>query len=348
MSIYKKPCDEITVSQLYSSKVVLKNTAEAVIVPLKGGISSMNEVYQALIKADVDPVTGQCSNYEYIRQQIVQAHQLLEQSEQTASSGLKSLNENLERLTQDEGKLKREMNDTKQTLTKLRTEQASSEKLLRESQGDLELARTNLNSTKRILQKQKRRKQKAELVSDVGAILFPIPIIGWIAGSGMLIGGEIAMVKAKNFIKLAKKEASKSEKEVIKYEHKVSDYKSRISQTKRYASQKDEKLKQTCEGIQKVKKQIESVADFQNKVRSAVPLLGVLSGRASVAEHQTRRFILQEPVRKVIEDVMKATEQITGNKVLYDNDMPRLLDQMKENSQRMAAICASEDSSNYT
>ncbi|KAK3505959.1 hypothetical protein QTP70_003416 [Hemibagrus guttatus] len=68
-------------------RVVLKNTAEAVILPLKGGISSLNEVYQALIEADVDPITGKCSNYNYTRQQIVQAHQLLEQSEQAASSG---------------------------------------------------------------------------------------------------------------------------------------------------------------------------------------------------------------------------------------------------------------------
>ncbi|KAK3507878.1 hypothetical protein QTP70_002294 [Hemibagrus guttatus] len=77
--------------QLSSVEVVLKNTAEAVLIPLKDGISSLNEVYQALIEADVDPITGKCSNYDHIRQQIVQAHQLLEQSEQAASSGLKSL-----------------------------------------------------------------------------------------------------------------------------------------------------------------------------------------------------------------------------------------------------------------
>ncbi|KAF5886100.1 cancer-associated 1 protein-like isoform X2, partial [Clarias magur] len=160
--------------------VVLKNTAEAVIVPLKDGVSSLNRVYEALIKADVDPVTGQCSNYDYIREQIVQAHQHLEQSEQMASSGLKSLDENLERLIQDEGKLEQEMNDTKQTLDNLRTEQASNEKLLRDSQGALELARRNLNSTIRTLQDQEKRKKDAEIVTGVGAGLLAIPIIGWI------------------------------------------------------------------------------------------------------------------------------------------------------------------------
>ncbi|KAK3525097.1 hypothetical protein QTP86_015271 [Hemibagrus guttatus] len=46
---------------------------------------------------------------------------------------------------------------------------------------------------------------------------------------------------------------------------------------------------------------------------------------------------------KVMEDVMKAIEQITGNELLYSNDLPRLISQMKENNRRLAAICASEN-----
>ncbi|KAF4080821.1 hypothetical protein AMELA_G00175660 [Ameiurus melas] len=332
-------------TQLYSPEVVLKNTAEAVIVSLKDGISTLNEVYQALIKADVDPVIGQCSNYDYIRQQIVQVHQLLEQSEQTASSGLKSLDESLERLTQDEGKLKREINHTKNTLENLRTKQASSEKLLRDSQGALELARTNLTSTIQTLQNQEKRKHNAEIITGVGAGLLVIPIVGWIAGSAMVIGGALEISQSHHSISRAKEEVRKSDTEVKKYQCKVSKYKSKISQTRRDISEKDDKLKQTHEEIQKVKKQIESVAEFQEKVRSAVHLLCVLSGRVSVAEHQTRRFILQESVMKVMEDVMKATEKITGNELLYNNNMPRLLDQLKENSQRLADVCALEENS---
>ncbi|KAF5890086.1 cancer-associated 1 protein-like isoform X2 [Clarias magur] len=45
-------------TQHYSYAIVVKDTAEAVIVPLKDGIYSLNRVYEALIVADVDPVTG--------------------------------------------------------------------------------------------------------------------------------------------------------------------------------------------------------------------------------------------------------------------------------------------------
>ncbi|XP_017336325.1 uncharacterized protein LOC108272419 [Ictalurus punctatus] len=329
-------------AQNYSSEVVLKNTAEAVIIPLKNGISSLNGVYEALIKADVDPITGQCSNYNYIRQQIVQAHQHLQRSEQVANSGLKSLDESLERFTEDEGKLECDINDTEKTLDNLRTKQAFNQKLLRECQGSLELARTKLNSTKQILQEQESRKHNAEIVTGVGAGLMVIPFIGWIAGSAMMIGGAVEMDQAENAVSEAEEEERRSYNEVKNYEHKVSDYESKISHTSHDISQKNDKLKMAREGIQEVKKQIQAVADFQSKARRAVQFLGVLSGRASVAEHQTRRFILQEPVMKVMEDVMNAMKEITGNEFLYNKDMMRLIDQMKENNLRLAAICASE------
>ncbi|XP_026998319.2 uncharacterized protein LOC113640147 [Tachysurus fulvidraco] len=330
----------MNMAQNYSSEVVLKNTAEAVLVPLKGGVSSLNEVYKALIEADVDPVTGKCSNYNYIRQQIEQAHQLLKQSEQEASSGLKSLDENLERLIQEEWKLEKEMKDTKLTLDNFREKKESNEKLLRESQGAVEQTRRNLNSAINTLQAQQKRKHDAEIVTGVGAGLLVIPIIGWIVGPAMMIGGGVELDQANKAVQVAQEEVRKSENEVRNYELKVSHYVSRISQTERDISQKNVQLNQIREGIEKVKKQSQSVAEFQGKVREAVHLLGVLRGRVSVAEHQTRRFILQEPVMKVMEDVMKAIEQITGNELIYNNDLPSLINQMKEKNQRLAAICA--------
>ncbi|KAM9434256.1 uncharacterized protein Hap1MRO34_002094 [Clarias gariepinus] len=290
---------------------VLKNTAKAVIVPLRDGFSSLNRVYEGLM-GDVDPVTGQSFNYDYIREQIVQAHQHLQMSEQVVSSGLESLDESLERLVQNEGKLEQKMKTTQETLESLRLKQESKEKLLIDSQGALALARENLNSSKQTLEEQEARKYNAEVITGVGAGLMLIPVIGWIAGPAMMIGGAIELSHAKQAVEEAEEE-------------------------------NDEKLKQTRERIQKVKQQIGDVGDFQMKVRSAVRLLSVLSGRASVAEHQTRRFIIQEPVLKVMEDVMKATNEITGNDLLYNKDMSRLISQMSENNQRLAAICDSEE-----
>ncbi|KAF5890434.1 cancer-associated 1 protein-like isoform X2, partial [Clarias magur] len=167
--------------QSYSLEDILKNTAEAIVASLKDGISSLNRVYESLIEADVDPATGQCSNFDYIREQIVQARVHLERSEQTASSELKSLDESLERLIQDEGKLDCEKRSIEAHLENLRTEQASNEKLLTETQGALELAKENLNTKKKKLEKKEKMKLGAEIATGVGVAMSLIPVIGGIA-----------------------------------------------------------------------------------------------------------------------------------------------------------------------
>ena len=103
-------------------------------------------------------------------------------------------------------------------------------------------------------------------------------------------------------------------------------------------------LEQIRNKIQKVKEQREAVAEFQKKVRKAVHVLSGLSGKARVAETQTRRFILQKPVMKVMEDLMKAAGEITGNQLLSAEGIPKLISEIKENNRKLAAICASASS----
>lgn len=152
----------------------------------------------------------------------------------------------------------------------------------------------------------------------------------------MLIGGATELDQASHAVRVADEEVKQSDNEVKIYERKVSHYKSKITQTERDISQKNDKLKQTREEIQTVKKQIERLADFQTKARNAVHLLSVLSAKARVIK--SRRFILQEPVMKVMEDIMSVTNELTGNKLLYDKDMSRLFDQMKKNNQHLEDI----------
>ncbi|KAL6460727.1 hypothetical protein MHYP_G00306930 [Metynnis hypsauchen] len=95
--------------------------------------------------------------------------------------------------------------------------------------------------------------------------------------------------------------------------------------------EKHDKVEQIHEEIQKVKEQREAVAEFPKKVRRAVH---VRSRKTKVAEIQTRRFILQESVMKVMEDLMKtAGESAEG--------ISKLIDAMKENNRKLAAVCNS-------
>lgn len=150
--------------------------------PLNDCICSINRVSEALVAADVHPITGHCSNYDYIRQEIVQARWSLQHSDQAATACLRCLDESLETLTQDEGTLERQKNAAQRSLGDLRTKQASNEKLLEESLGALEQARTNLRSTRETLESQERRVQTAKTVGRVGLGLSVIPFVGWVVG----------------------------------------------------------------------------------------------------------------------------------------------------------------------
>ncbi|XP_072530495.1 uncharacterized protein [Salminus brasiliensis] len=220
-------------SQICSSDLLVKNSIQAVVEPLRDGLKSISIVYEALIGGDVDSITGKISNYDYIREQIERAKQSLERSEQEASSA-------------------------------------------------------------------------------------------------MVIGGAVELSNASEAVKIAEEEKKESEEEVDKYRSKVSDYKSKISQTELEIKQKRDQKEKIRKESQKLKKQRAAVAEFQKKVRRAVHSLSALSGKADVAECQTRRFILQEPLIKVMEEVMEAAGEIGGNKILADEGMRRLLNTMRE------------------
>uniref|UniRef100_W5KGC4 Si:dkey-85k15.6 n=1 Tax=Astyanax mexicanus TaxID=7994 RepID=W5KGC4_ASTMX len=313
-----------------------------VVDPLKDGLWSLNRVYEALIDGDVDSFSGEFRNYSFIREQIVETEQSLQKSEQAANSGLKSLDENIEILTQDEGKLEREKRSTQQDLDNLKTEQESNNKLLKQSEESVEVARSHLRSARDTLQRQEERKRNAEIVTGVGAGLLVIPVVGWIA-SAMVIGGAVDLAEASKAVRDAEEEERRSESEVNQYRSRVSEYNSKISQTKSKISQKNEEIEQIRKKIQKVKEQRAAVAEFQSTVRKAVRILSILSGRVSAVECQTRRFIHLEPVTKVMEDVMKAAGDIGGNQLLSDEDVPRLLNTMRENNRKLAAICNSSN-----
>ncbi|XP_037396085.1 uncharacterized protein LOC119263709 [Pygocentrus nattereri] len=189
----------------------------------------------------------------------------------------------------------------------------SNENLLSNSEGALELAKTNLSTTREELQRQEKKKDTATTVRDVGRGVALIPIVGWVVGPAMIIAGEVEIAKASSAIKVTEKEVKASKKEKKKYKSKVSDYKSQISKTEHKINQKHEKADQIHEEIGKVNQQRDAIAEFQEKVRSAVRVLSELSGTSSVAEIQTRRYILQGPVMKVMEDLMKAADKIAGN-----------------------------------
>ncbi|KAL0160734.1 hypothetical protein M9458_044459, partial [Cirrhinus mrigala] len=69
--------------------------------------------------------------------------------------------------------------------------------------------------------------------------------------------------------------------------------------------------------IEELKQNLQFTADIQEMVRRAVNLLNVLKGRLTVMDRQTQSFIFWEPVKKAMEDVMKAAEKVAENRLVF-------------------------------
>lgn len=163
----------------------------------------------------------------------------------------------------------------------------------------------------------------------------------------MMVTGACLSKDASKAIRDAEDELKKNESQVNDNSIKVSNYQSRISTIQNEIKETDKVLNKIQREIEEVRQHLEVTADFQQIVREAVNLLSVLSGRVTVLERQTQRFILSGPVMKCMEDVMKAAENVGENQLLYSKGVPVSINTLKENVGGLLALCNSPKNSEY-
>lgn len=157
--------------------------------------------------------------------------------------------------------------------------------------------------------------------------------------------GERLKNEALNEIRVIEEEIRRDESQVREYKGKVSDYYFRISEAQTDIRKTKEDLKKIQEKTEELMKHLVDAAEIQKIVRQTVNLLSTLSGRVTVLEKQTQRFILREPVVNVMKEVMMAAINIAENRFLYSRGLPGLINTLRKNSGRLSAIRYSSDDS---
>ncbi|XP_056126315.1 uncharacterized protein si:dkey-85k15.4 [Rhinichthys klamathensis goyatoka] len=320
---------------------------EAVSGPLNEGIVSICNICKSLLDAHVDPNTGTCSNYKQIRKHIEHAEQCLKTSETMIKGELGCLDGRMEQLTKEKKNVEQRKKEKRMAMDKLHIEKKSAEESLKYSNAALEQAKKIVDLRKDEINRETGRKNTGEGVAIAGAVVTIIPVLGWIAGPIMIATGAGLSVDASKAIRDAEDELKKNESQVNDNSIKVSNYQSRISTIQNEIIETDKVLNKIQREIEEVKQHLEVTADFQHVVRKAVTLLSVLSGRVTVLEKQTQRFILWEPVIKCMEDVMKATGNVAENRLLYRQGVPGFINALRENVGGLLALCNSPKHSEY-
>ncbi|XP_056331460.1 uncharacterized protein si:dkey-85k15.6 [Danio aesculapii] len=314
---------------------------ETVVEPLNDGIICICYICKHLLDAQVDPNTGMCSNYRQIRRHIEHAEQYIARSEKTIKVKLQNLDECMEQLIKEKGNAEQQRRQKHQTKNELHIEKDSAEESLENSREALEQAKKNVASDKKEIEREKLSMIKGGVVAVIAPYVSVIPIVGWFAGPDMMTDGIFTMAYAYKAMKEAEDDLEENESRVGKYRRKVSDYQSKISKIESEIEETDELLdKIQCE-IEEVKQHLDYTADIQEMVRKAVNLLSVVSGRVTALERQTRRFILWEPVIKVMEEVMEAVTNVADNRLLYNHGVGGLMRILLENVGELLALCSS-------
>ncbi|XP_062393161.1 uncharacterized protein LOC134080639 isoform X2 [Sardina pilchardus] len=264
---------------------------------------------------------------------------------QNAERSLRELDQNTENLMLQQHQSDEKRKQCQLHLDNLETKLEGENNLLNNAEDALKQANKHLQTKKDELQRQHNREKTAAIVTGVGLGLTIIPVVGWVAGPIIAIGGAIELDEAEKAIRDAKEEVAEEKSRITTYSDRISDYQSKIKERERQIRQTDEDLNRIRQKLSEIQCQREAMAKFQQKMRSAVHLLGHLNGPAHVLELQTRRSILLEPVTRVMEELVKVACEIPGNQILRDEVVMSLVRAVREKEQRLAAICASHNSS---
>ncbi|KAL7389494.1 hypothetical protein ABVT39_004973 [Epinephelus coioides] len=321
----------------------LRKLAEAVIGPLKSGLQSFNTVTDLLLSVNADIILPGCQTFDEIRKEIESMKQELERSEQVAKQELLKLDGDTERLTAEQSCLAEEKQKREGELQKYRIELKSHQESLERNQEKLRQARCRVKKAEEAYDDMKRRRDEAETKRNVGIGLMAIPFIGWVAGPLLVGVGQKEMDQSSDLMNSARSEVREFESQEERFSRNVSEYRSKISQSQANIQNTDARIRQTEASLKDLSKKREVVADIQAKTRQAVRQLGRLSGVGSVAELQTRRVILLEPVMKVMEEMTSALAQITGDQLLHSEGIQSLMLDMRKNREKLFQLADTRD-----
>ncbi|XP_016142997.1 uncharacterized protein [Sinocyclocheilus grahami] len=320
---------------------------EAVSMPLNEGIVSICNICKSLKKAHISPNTDTCSNYNQIRKHIEDAEQCLKTSETMIKEKLGYLNESMEQLIREKQNVEQQKKEKSLAMDNLRIKKKSAEESLEHSKAALEQAERSVESANYAVRAHQDRMNTCNDVATAGAALLAIPIIGWIAGPIMISEGQRGFEEASNALRDSEWEKRNCESQVRNWTAKVFHYEGIISKTQTEIEQTNEALKRIERKTEEVQEHLTGTAEIQEVVRRAVNLLSVLSGRVTVLERQTQRFILWQPVVKSMQDVMKAIVNIAENRLLYSDGAPGPINTLRENVGGLLALCNSPSNSEY-
>ncbi|XP_024141132.1 uncharacterized protein LOC112154438 [Oryzias melastigma] len=319
---------------------------QAVMKPLENGLLSFNRLSEMILSIDADIVFHKCQTFDDFRQEVQKMEKYLKESEQKAGKELEQLDEKTETLTVKKYNLERKRKDQDAELARLKTCVESHQSTLKSCTEARDAEKRNLETAKETLKEMQDKVDHADTIRNIGVPLFVIPVFGWIAG-GIMVGVGCANVSsATEEVIKAQEEVQKCDSQIKVYTAKVSHYNGLIFKAEQETKKVNSRICATKAELEGLLVKRKTVENLQSQTRKVVHHLGLLSGRVSVVETQTRTQILVQTIMRVMDELTPVLTQIIEDDMLPTGKLERMIEEMKTNNRKLKASL-SEESNDY-
>lgn len=160
-------------------------------------------------------------------------------------------------------------------------------------------------------------------------------------GAIMALVSQDEIDEANRSIRTAEKEVENCKTEIKKYNGKLEEKKIQCQQKKDEIAACSRAVEQIKQSLDQVKAQRSSITRTQEKLRSAVHVLGTLAGRASVAKTLTERVVCLPTVANTLGEIIHLMLETQGDRkyeLLKDPQVKAAILSLQEVYQKVSAI----------
>lgn len=302
------------------------NFKNAVLPHLKESLTALENLANKILTVDPKNVE---SSHESIRNLISEVLKHVSVAEESGKKEVAIIDDKCIKLNIQSSNLKEEQ--------KLKeTELKSHQSMLDHWRKMEETSQNKLRDEEQQLSEMQARAEENKKKRDAGIGMMFIPIIGPIIGSVLLAESVPGLAEAERRVNEIRGSIDHYRNEA----HRFSNEMHRVENEIHNVSSRSTEIQSTLAQLNKL--QID-MAGIQKKMKSCTEFVGILSGRVTVVEVQTRKIFVLEPLICNMEEIAKHLFQMSAkedNAYLNENEIKQSIENLKLTNEKIKHLIA--------
>ncbi|XP_078413647.1 uncharacterized protein LOC144689983 isoform X2 [Cetorhinus maximus] len=314
-------------------------TYEEAIDEIRGCLfKELKTIERMVIKMiEVSSKTLHKMDIEMIRKLVNDAYGEVHQACNIASGYVQKIQSECEKLTEDKGKLQRELADKKGQLDSLRRQLSTIKEEKEMNEKRLQDAESSLQLAEAALQKAEAHEKSMEIGRNVGIGLLFIPFLGPLLGAATITGCEISRQQALEPRKVAHRDVCSQRENVSRCTSDLEACMHNIEMKMDEITQNEKKIQALDDELKTQQELLKKLFETDSKLKTGMTALNELAGKVEMLKTRSEKFLHLDVLITVVGDIVLHVSHLPnrqGGKVLCPKmnvgKLRSLLSNMKE------------------